>query len=314
MGQDRAAPRRPRRTAAHGARVRSRRCPACSASTVHVPTPDQRDRRARDLADAAACLRSLRSRPAGPEPATAADAVARTAHDRVWRAATMLKAIACGARPTRTACCAVASLNFALPGWCGLDRRRCRRWRKETVDPETLQTSFLPAIAYFTGSPELALRQRRRTSRRRSRDSGRSRGELHRLRAQRATASVRGANGTIGSPPGAAAGRGGTRFDGAAAGGVAAPGRQRADDGRGGLGSSHREATKARSRRRRARRGRSRTARGRRLARAAAPIAEGGRREQALGVGETEHGRGIPGALLPVLVAAVVDPEHRALE
>ena len=42
--------------------------------------------------------------------------------------------------------------------------------------------------------------------------------------------------------------------------------------------------------------------------------AEGGRREQALGVGETEHGRGIPGALLRGPVAAVVDPEHRALE
>src|SRR4029078_3130115 len=42
--------------------------------------------------------------------------------------------------------------------------------------------------------------------------------------------------------------------------------------------------------------------------------AYGSRREQALGVGEPEHGPGDASALLGRAVAAVVDPEHSALE
>ena len=67
-----------------------------------------------------------------------------------------MKAIDCGARPTGTACCAQASLYFALPG-CSASTTQVPAERKETVEPESLQTSFLPAIEYFTGSPELAL-------------------------------------------------------------------------------------------------------------------------------------------------------------
>ena len=68
----------------------------------------------------------------------------------------MLKTIACGARTTETVCCARASLNLALPACCA-SITQVPAWRKETIDPETLQTSFLPATTYFTGSPEPAM-------------------------------------------------------------------------------------------------------------------------------------------------------------
>jgi len=67
-----------------------------------------------------------------------------------------VKAIDCAPRPTGKACCARASLYFALPG-CSASTRQVPAERNETVEPESLQTSFLPTIEYFTGSPELAL-------------------------------------------------------------------------------------------------------------------------------------------------------------
>ena len=56
--------------------------------------------------------------------------------------------------------------------------------------------------------------------------------------------------------------------------------------------------------------------RGRRRAACAGCVAgaNGRRREEALGIGEPEHGRRVAGTLLGRPVAAVIDPEHRALQ
>ena len=114
----------------------------------------------------------------------------------------MLKTIACGARTTGIDCCARASLNLALPGWCA-STTQVPAWRKETVEPESLQTSFLPATAYLTGNPELALAETAYVPPMIARSGAADVNSTACTLWAGAGVSVRGAKGAIGGPAGA---------------------------------------------------------------------------------------------------------------
>ena len=127
-----------------------------------------------------------------------------------------LMTIACGARPIVNDCCARASLYLGLPAWWA-STTQVPLSRNETVEPESLQMSFLPPIESLTGSPELALAAAVYAPPT-SAEAGASD-----VNSTACETSV-GAGAAAGGVAGAAAGAGGRGFAGAGAAGAAAAG------------------------------------------------------------------------------------------